>query len=40
MVEVLMYYTSGFWVWLGITLGLSIVAAAVGEVLVAVLKRK
>ncbi len=30
MMEVLQFYVSGFWVWLGITIGLWIAMAALG----------
>ena len=33
MMELLEFYVSGFWVWLGITIGLSIVAGAAGTTL-------
>ena len=29
MLEILQFYVSGFWTWLGITIGLSVVAEAI-----------
>jgi len=40
MLEILTFYVSGFWVWLGITFGLSIVATMTAEIFVSIFKRK
>lgn len=33
MKEILMYYTSGFWVWLGITIGIVIAGGIIADIL-------
>ena len=38
MIEILQFYTSGFWVWLGITVGLSIVVEETAKLLIALLR--
>jgi hypothetical protein len=44
MLEILQFYVSGFWVWLGITCGLYVVLAigglAVSSILTAIVGRK
>lgn len=42
MLELLQFYVSGFWVWAGITIGMSVVATGIGNVfvtLIAMVKR-
>jgi hypothetical protein len=40
MLEILQFYVSGFWVWLGITCGLYVVLAMGAMVLTAIVGRK
>lgn len=35
MLDILQFYVSGFWVWLGITLGISIAGHAVARIVIA-----
>lgn len=40
MLQILEYYTSGFWVWSGLTIGLAIVVTGAAEIIVTMVKRK
>ena len=37
MLEILQFYVSGFWIWLGITIGISLVGSVLIKLIVAVL---
>lgn len=40
MLEILQFYVSGFWVWLGISVGLMIVAEAIGSAISGAIGRR
>ena len=39
MLEILQFYVSGFWIWLGITVGLGIVVKGIVIVLISIFSR-
>ena len=39
MLEILQFYVSGFWIWLGITIGLGIVVKGIAIVLISIFSR-
>jgi hypothetical protein len=39
MLEILQFYVSGFWIWLGITIGLTIIVKGIAIVLISISSR-
>ncbi len=40
MLEILQFYVSGFWVWLGITIGLGVVIEGIAQTALVIFRRK
>lgn len=39
MLEILQFYVSGFWIWLGITIGLGVIVKGVAIVLISIFSK-